>query len=147
MDGFRQSPGLILPWGWWQFSGRVYLPEGASDVAALLSHGLPAIGRASASGSCGLLSQVLSATSLAPVVVGENDLKPDGHWPGREGAERCANRLAAVLQRPVELVFPPPASKDIRRITNAHGGIVRGLQPMVRLGMDWRVCCCSRAVG
>ena len=76
--------GLILPWGWSHFLGRVYLPEGMSDVAACLSHGLPAIGRSSASGSCELLSQLLMTTALAPVVVGENDLKPDGRWPGRE---------------------------------------------------------------
>ncbi len=117
--------GLILPWGWPQFSGRVYLPEGASDVAACLSHGLQAIGRPSAHGAYGLLSQLLATTPLTPVVVGENDLKPDGRWPGREGAERCASQLAAVLQRPVELVFPPPESKDIRSLTIAQGGNIR----------------------
>ena len=110
---------LILPWGWWQFSGRVYLPEGASDTAALLTHGLPAIGRSSANGSITLLAELLRPTTLTPVVLGENDAKPDGRWPGRDGAERCANELASSLQRPVEIAFPPPAFKDVREYTQS----------------------------
>lgn len=113
--------GLILPWSWSQFTGRVFLPEGASDVAALLSHGLPAIGRPSAHGAYGLLAQVLATTPLTPVVVAENDLKPDGSWPGREGAMNCANHLAAALRRPVELVFPPSSHKDIRALIQSFG--------------------------
>ncbi len=111
--------GLILPWEWWQYSGRVYLPEGASDVAALLTHGLPAIGRSSANGSITLLAELLRPTTLTPVVLGENDAKPDGRWPGRDGAERCAHELAAALQRPVEIAFPPPAFKDVREFTQS----------------------------
>ena len=111
--------GLILPWEWWQYSGRVYLPEGASDVAALLTHGLPAIGRSSANGSIASLAELLRPTTLTPVVLGENDAKPDGRWPGRDGAERCANELASSLQRPVEIAFPPPAFKDVREYTQS----------------------------
>ena len=107
--------GLILPWRWWQFSDRVYLPEGASDVAAILTQGLPAIGRSSAHGSTiTLLADLLRPTTLIPVVIGENDQKQDGRWPGRDGAEKCAHELASSLQRPVEIAFPPPEFKDIR---------------------------------
>lgn len=113
--------GLILPWGWSQFTGRFFLPEGASDVAACLSQGLPAIGRSTANGSCELLSQLLMTTPLVPIVVGENDLKPDGRWPGRDGAVKCANHLAAVLQRRVEIVYPPCGFKDIRELIHSFG--------------------------
>lgn len=108
--------GLILPFGWWNFRGQVFIPEGMSDVAALRSYGMAAIGRPSAVGGIAILADLLKMSALSPIIVGENDQKPDGRWPGREGAERCAQQLAAALHRRVDIQLPPPGRKDIREM-------------------------------
>ncbi len=51
--------GLILPGHWWTWSGTVFIPEGPSDVAALLSAGVQAIGRPSAASAPGLARLLL----------------------------------------------------------------------------------------
>jgi hypothetical protein len=48
------------------------------------------------------------------VVVGENDEKENGLWPGRDGAERVAADLARLLGRKVEALLPPGDAKDPR---------------------------------
>lgn len=105
--------GLILPWGWQQFRGPVLVPEGATDVAALLSTGRQAIGRPSAM-DVGDLPLMASSLPIEPIILGENDQRPDGSWPGRAGAMRCTEQLAAALMRPVEFNFPAAGHKDVR---------------------------------
>ena len=106
--------GLILPANWWQSVQRLYLPEGPSDVAAFLSAGLSAIGRPSARNVAGIVEALTNIPQVEVIVVGENDQKPDGSWPGRSGAERCANLLQAALGRPVWISYPPVTHKDFR---------------------------------
>jgi hypothetical protein len=55
------------------------------------------------------------------VVLGENDRKPDGRWPGREGAERVAARLRAGGV-PALVRLPPPGAKDLRELVAAAAG-------------------------
>lgn len=111
--------GLILPWGWQHFRGPVFVPEGATDVAALLSTGRQAIGRPSTD-CVGDLPLLATSLPIEPIILGENDQRPNGSWPGRNGAMRCAEQVAAVLRRPVEFNFPPAGHKDIRdAITNS----------------------------
>jgi len=113
-------------------AGPILLPEGASDVLSCLAIGLSAIGRPSNTGGVDLLAPLLNAAledhaerwveagndGPAPVreiiVLGENDQKPDGTWPGRDGAQHTAQRLALLLNRPVRVAFPPAGAKDVR---------------------------------
>ena len=69
-------------------------------------------------GGVELLAKLFRRAWTAPrpvVVVGENDRKPDGLWPGRDGAEGVANRLADVLPDwSVRWALPPEQYKDAR---------------------------------
>lgn len=108
--------GLIIPDGFPAAVGPVLLVEGASDTAALVAAGLCAVGRPSNTGGVGQLAVLLRdlPTDRAVIVVGENDRKPDGKWPGREGAEGTAKRLAEALGRRVSWALPPAGTKDVR---------------------------------
>jgi phage/plasmid primase-like uncharacterized protein len=107
--------GLIIPAHWMDIAGPVYLPEGPSDVVALLSQGLSAIGRPSATGGGTYLTTLIAQyPDREFVVLGENDQKADGSWPGRSGAYGVARKLEANLCRTIEVTFPPAGFKDIR---------------------------------
>jgi hypothetical protein len=93
--------GLFIPAGWNAIAGPIYVPEGVSDTLALTAMGLVGIGRASNTGGAPLLASLLrrygfaagEASADVPVIIlGENDAKPNGTWPGRDGAERVARR-------------------------------------------------------
>jgi hypothetical protein len=106
--------GLFVPDGWEVQPGPLFVPEGASDVAALFDLGLAAVGRPSNRAVAGArhLSDLLKADARAVVVLGENDHKADGGWPGdpRPFAEILARRLG----RAVTTVVPPAGHKDVR---------------------------------
>jgi len=100
-------------------SGPIYLPEGASDTAALFSVGVFAVGRASAHGSP---AQRLWLTRLLAqhgdreiIVVGDRDLNK----MGVECAAKLAEHLADKLERPVGLALPQPEFKDVREQVRA----------------------------
>src|SRR5262249_36516731 len=48
------------------------------------------------------------------LIVGENDAKSTGAWPGRDGAERVARRLATGRREPIAWTLPPDKAKDVR---------------------------------
>jgi hypothetical protein len=110
--------GIYLPKGWEEIPGPVFIPEGVSDVAALLSRGLCAVGRPAATGGVKELAQLFSdsKTEKTIVIVGENDRKPDGSWPGRDGAQKVAGKLAGLLGREVRWTMPPEGVKDVREL-------------------------------
>jgi hypothetical protein len=110
----RSRRGLYLPRGWQDSFGPLYIPEGASDVAALLSHGLRAVGRPSCTGGVRYLCDLLIGTADEILVVGENDRKEDGRWPGRDGAKKVAATLAGKLGSRVRSTMPPDGYKDVR---------------------------------
>lgn len=141
------APGLYMAREWWIAPGPVFLPEGGSDVAALLTMGLCAVGRSSNTGSVERLIGLLSDCKHKPIVViGENDRKPDrvgdareagktdsGQrlcsrsctgcawcWPGRYGAVETAERLTAALRRRVYFRMVNGA-KDTRAWLNCYG--------------------------
>ena len=133
-----QSGLTFDPDGWLQSSVdsvHVYLVEGGSDTAAMLSMGLSAVGRPSNLGGVELLAKLLKPLSSERiiVVIAENDRKPHdslslpqqkGHkpdcvgcskcWPGWFGATRTAERLAVILGRQIAWAMPPDALKDVR---------------------------------
>ena len=110
MAGGRR--GLILPQGWRELADPVLVVEGPSDVVAGRAIGLNVIGRPSNSGGAELLTHLCRDRRV--MVLGENDRKSDGRWPGREGAEAVAEKLSAVWERPVPVALPPDAAKDLR---------------------------------
>jgi hypothetical protein len=120
----RSAPGskrgIYLPANWDHRPGPIYIPEGASDVAALLSAGKCAIGRPSAKGGAAYLVALLREHRNREIIVlGENDLRPDGFWPGKEGAHHIAGILTEALGRPVKIMMPPAEFKDIREFLKA----------------------------
>jgi hypothetical protein len=108
--------GLCIPEGWQQCRGPIFLPEGASDTLALAALGLAAVGRPSNTGGLTHLPGLLAAVAadLHIVVLGENDEREDGAWPGRDGAVQVALELTRALGRPVHSTLPPAGHKDVR---------------------------------
>lgn len=136
--------GLTFARDWLADSGSVFLVEGGSDTAAMLSVGLCAIGRPSNTGGVDLLIRLLSdlPDDRDVFVIGENDHKPHESlkpsvqarhkpecegcsecWPGQHGAMETARKLADALQRPVEVVYPPDGSKDVRDLIRNMEGV------------------------
>src|SRR5262249_36538722 len=109
--------GLIVPARWREYDGPVYLPEGPSDVLVGVALGLCCVGRPNNTGGVSQLAQLLAGIPAERplVVLGEYDPKPDGRWPGREGAEKTAAALAGKLGRPVFWALPPDGAKDLRK--------------------------------
>lgn len=108
--------GLTIPDGWRDRPGPILLPEGASDVLALWSLNLCAVGRPSNMGGVDHLASLLHDLpgDRDIIVLGEHDPKPDGTWPGRDGARHTAQELARRLRRPVQWALPPGGAKDAR---------------------------------
>lgn len=119
--------GIYLPAGWRDAPGPIYLPEGASDVAALLTAGFSAIGRPNASGGVEELAALLGGVDREIVVIGERDQKADGRWPGKDFAESTARALAQRLRRRVDVKFPPQGFKDFREFITASSRCTRRL--------------------
>jgi hypothetical protein len=108
--------GLTVPVNWRERETPLILVEGASDVLALSVCGVSSLGRPSNCGGTDLLATLLAdfPRDRDIIVLGEHDAKPDGSWPGRDGATRVAVELADRLSRPVFWGLPPDGSKDIR---------------------------------
>lgn len=102
---------------------EVFVVEGPTDSAAMWAAGLVAVGRPSNTGGVAYLVELLRRCppDCRVVVVGENDRKADGLWPGLDGAAAVAEGLAAGLaRRPGSVAFPvgwalcPDGEKDVR---------------------------------
>ncbi len=108
--------GLILPSNRTACPGPIFVVEGPTDVLAMHTAGLAVVGRPSNSSGAKLLAQLFA--DLPPerpiIVVGENDRKEGGPWPGRDGAVSLARKLSAYLRRPIPFAFPPDSLKDVR---------------------------------
>jgi hypothetical protein len=115
--GNKSSPaglrrGLTLPLCWREMPDPVLVVEGPSDVLAARTVGLSAVGRPSNSGGVHFIAQLCRHRQV--ILLGENDRRPDGRWPGKEGAEAVARRLESRWQRPVPIAYPPEGIKDLR---------------------------------
>lgn len=104
--------GLIIPLGFDQLPDPVVVVEGPTDVASLLSMGITAVGRPSARAGSNALKVLLKGREV--IVLGEHDRKTDGSWPGRDGAESVACKLAETWKQPVTWALPPDGTKDAR---------------------------------
>lgn len=89
----------------------VLIVEGMTDAAAAFDLGFIAVGRPSNIGGLSSLRSLLAARKC--VVVGENDRKADGRWPGRQGVEAVFETLKNECE--ISKIYPPPETKDLRQ--------------------------------
>jgi hypothetical protein len=131
LDGFRTAAkgghrGLILPHESSE-TGTVYVCEGTSDTAAMLSGGRFAIGRPSAQGSAlvrGWLARFVldNCDGRRVVIVGDRD------DAGITGARELAAWLAEECGREIRWGLPLPGHKDVREQWVATGNVKLKLQ-------------------
>lgn len=89
----------------------IVVVEGMSDACAAFDLGLPSIGRPNADGGMEVLVDLVRSRTV--IIVGENDRKPDGKWPGQIGASlalKTCNKSTAKAR----IVYPPEHIKDLR---------------------------------
>lgn len=96
----------------------VVVVEGASDTAAVLGIGLVAIGRPSNTGGLEEAAALLRGRSV--IIVGENDEKTDGSWPGKHGVNKTLSALKPVCPS-IRIIYPPDGHKDIREWISRDG--------------------------
>jgi hypothetical protein len=106
--------GLFIPRGWHEEEGIIYVPEGPTDVAALLTLGLRAVGRPSCKGGLEYLIELFKDPNDEILIVADNDLSDDNRNPGRDGARILAAALARELGSRVRWTFAPEGFKDVR---------------------------------
>ena len=124
------NSGIFAPESWWKYEGPICIVEGASDVAALITHGFAALGRPSNVGGAGVIREYLHrrAKGRAVLVIGEQDFKPAKHgtwpckgatcigcawcFPGLYGAIEVARKLHC------ESGMVPESWKDVRAWAN-----------------------------
>lgn len=110
--------GIFWPDGVYPAADKLlFITEGPTDCAAMLSMGFDAIGRPSCLGGVEIIREWLSRNHREVVVMADNDLpksRPDGtEWrPGWDGACRLVEQIKRVC-RSVRII-KPPRHKDIR---------------------------------
>lgn len=134
MPGSRR--GLTVPVRWRERDTPLFVVEGQSDTLALSLCAVSAIGRPSNCGAVDMLAVLLSdfPPDRPIVVLGENDQKPGGSWPGKDGAITVARQLAERLSRPVHWTLPPDSSKDIREWILTQNPIPKVLDSFHEIG-------------
>ena len=85
--------------------------EGWSDVAAAFDLGFVGVGKPNNIGGQDTVAQLVRGRTV--IIMGENDKKPNGDWPGMLGASMS---LKAILQTTAKarILFPPDHIKDLR---------------------------------
>lgn len=145
-DGRKGSPsgsvgcrrGLTIPTSLEPGDGPVLVVEGATDVAALSVLGLRGVGRPSNTGGGEVLAALLRNVGSV-VIVGENDKKPNGSHPGREGMQKVASHLANAWSRTVRQALPPSGCKDVRawlQMRTAQGLAIQDREACVAAGNE-----------
>ena len=145
----KSTAGLIyIPGRWLTSSGPVLTVEGMSDVAALDTIGLDAVGHPGNRPGPLVLDELEKLLRAVPadrdiVAVAERDpgREDDDNAPGRTGARYKARELANRLRRRVGVALPPDAAKDSRGWLGADvaaGGNVSRLDAATRQGLRER---------
>jgi hypothetical protein len=126
-------PGLSFSKDWMHYPGPLFICEGASDVAALLTIGCGGIGKPNNVGGSEYLVKILNGFKREIAVIGERDWRsheklckqiqehhdPKCHgcaacFPGLHGCRVTADTLRKELRRKVEMFMPPVGFKDVR---------------------------------
>lgn len=92
-------------------TGLLLVTEGMSDVAAAMTLGKDGLGRPNNLAKLDMLPDLVRGRKI--VIMGENDKKPDGTWPGREGAFAALAVCKGVESAVV--LMPAASAKDLRR--------------------------------
>ena len=134
------SPGLhFVKYGSNMGRGPLCIVEGGSDTAALVTLGVPVIGRPSNLGGVDILSKLIKRVARPIVVIGEHDFKPDRpgkgpgcppdcigcNWcfPGLFGARSVAEELGELLPgRNIRWAMAPEGYKDSRAWFQENSG-------------------------
>ncbi|HEX3315444.1 MAG TPA: DUF3987 domain-containing protein, partial [Gemmataceae bacterium] len=100
----------------WDRGGPFFGPEGATDNFTINAMGLTGAGRPSNTGGGEHLAHFLRdfPPDRRIIILGENDKKADGKWPGLEGAKSTAAKLSESLGRKVDWCLTPNGAKDAR---------------------------------
>jgi hypothetical protein len=104
--------GLTLPAGWQNLPDPMVIAEGPTDLLAGRLIGMNYIGRPADSGGPDHIARACRGRKL--ILLGENDRKVDGRWPGREGVRLLGRKLAREPDRPPHDAFPLEDQKDLR---------------------------------
>ncbi len=100
--------GMFVPSGMSVKPTRLFIAEGPTDTAAILSLGLDAIGRSSATGPVEIEREVIRGLMPAEcIIVADNDK------PGMQGASRLAKALSNDGSL-VRVLTPPERFGDVR---------------------------------
>ena len=116
------SAGVFLPdlsMESWEDEERIYVCEGPTDTAAVLTMGAYAIGRPSAGGGSDIICKLAAGKKV--VIVADNDAA------GARGAQTLCSALKQVGSR-VKIVKPP--AKDVRAWLN-DGATLNDLEELV----------------
>ena len=98
---------------WLTTKGPVFCVEGFSDSVVFAGTGMSVIARSNNITGGSTIPLLLDEQQL--VIFGENDKKPNGRWPGQEGAMQVAADYCKESGRACLVVFPPEQHKDIRK--------------------------------
>lgn len=137
VTGSRQ--GLFVPDGQMpDLQTCLTLVEGPTDVAAMLTIGLHAVGRPSCAGGHDLVKPLAAGRDV--VIIADRDepkIRPDGSiwYPGAEGAERLAAAIAGVC-RSLKVIGPVLGAKDARAALKA-GATARLWQAAMQNARPW----------
>lgn len=123
--------GITVPYDWDQGTGPLYIVEGPTDTAAMICAGLCAWGRPSNTGGVAFLAEAIQKLpeAIPVVIVGENDKKPDGLWPGLTGAISVAGSLSEKVMQTVKWTMAPTDFKDVREYLTGE----------MFAGADWKM--------
>jgi hypothetical protein len=91
--------------------GPAVIVEGMSDTAAAMDLGFNGVGRPSNLACMDVLADLVRGREV--IIVGENDKKADGQWPGREGMI-AAFQMVRKTARKATMLMPPEHVKDFR---------------------------------
>jgi hypothetical protein len=96
--------------------GYLLVAEGLTCTLSAFHAGLPCIARPMVNYGDKFVAAWVkeNCPTVKIIVVGENDEKADGKWPGRDDAKLFAEKLAGLLGRFVMFALPPTGSKDLR---------------------------------
>ena len=135
--GSREGLFIPDPLGVEPEGAELFVCEGPTDTAAILTLGLTAIGRPSCTG--GIAYVVTRARGRDVVIVGDQDM----NGSGQRGALRLARELQPICPL-VQIIMPPPGINDVRawvcagairsdiESTRQNGPIVRFAEPTRR---------------
>lgn len=104
------TAGVFVPAGLLPSVDRLFIAEGPTDTAALLSIGFDCIGRPSCNGAVAITTKLVKKLHPSEVVIVADE---DTNDAGRKGAESLGVALVTVCAR-VRIIFPPNGINDAR---------------------------------